>query len=82
MARSWPTGDFNYDGNTDFLDLAKLAQNYNTALGAPAVPGAPADFNADLARAFAEVPEPQSLVVLAVVVGGLLCGRRRHSRAA
>jgi fibronectin-binding autotransporter adhesin len=77
-ARSWATGDFNYDGNTDFLDLAKLAQNYNTALGAPVVPGAPADFNADVARAFAEVPEPQSLAVLALVGTCLLCPRRRR----
>jgi len=79
--RSWPTGDFNYDGNVDFLDLAKLAQNYNTALGAPAVPGAPADFNADVARAFAEVPEPQSLAVLALAGGTLLCSQRRNSRS-
>jgi hypothetical protein len=80
--RSWPNGDFNYDGNVDFLDLAKLAQNYNTALGAPVVPGAPADFNADVARAFAEVPEPQSLAVLAMAAGSVLCGRRRRARAA
>jgi autotransporter-associated beta strand protein len=80
--RTWATGDFNYDGNTDFLDLAKLAQSYNTALGAPVVPGAPADFNADVARAFAEVPEPQCLAVLAVAGIGLLRVRRRRSMRA
>lgn len=82
-SRSWATGDVNYDGNTDFLDLALLAQNYNTALGAPVVPGAPADFNADVARAFAEVPEPTSFAVLAMAAaGGLLCWRGRKSHAA
>jgi len=75
--RQWSTGDVNYDGNTDFLDLAKLAQNYNTSLGAAAVPGASADFNADLARAFAAVPEPGALGLIAI--GGIsLLGKRRR----
>jgi hypothetical protein len=77
--RQWSTGDFNFDGNTDFLDLAKLAQNYNTALGAPAIPGASPEFNADLARAFASVPEPSlSLLVVGVVGLGAMAGRRRR----
>jgi hypothetical protein len=62
----------------DFTDLAKLAQSYNTTLpgGAAAIPaGAPAGFEADLARAFAEVPEPSS--GLALLVGALLFSRRR-----
>src|SRR6185436_10573056 len=52
--RTWAQGDYNYDGNVDFTDLAKLAQNYNTTLpGGAAIPaGAPAGFEADLARAF------------------------------
>jgi fibronectin-binding autotransporter adhesin len=79
--RSWPTGDFNYDGNTDFLDLAKLAQNYNTALPSAAIPGAPADFSTDLARAFAQVPEPSALAILAVAAAGLILPRgNRHFR--
>ncbi|MDB5322735.1 MAG: uncharacterized protein JWN40_4366 [Phycisphaerales bacterium] len=82
-ARSWPTGDFNYDGNTDFLDLAKLAQNYNTALPSAAIPGAPADFSADLARAFAQVPEPNVMALLAVAAAGLILPRaNRHARRA
>jgi hypothetical protein len=79
--RQWTTGDVNYDGNTDFLDLAKMAQNYNTGLPSEPVPGASADFNADLARAFAAVPEPGALGLIAI--GGItLLGkrRRRHSR--
>ncbi|MDB5320610.1 MAG: hypothetical protein JWN40_2241, partial [Phycisphaerales bacterium] len=66
--RQWSTGDINYDGNTDFLDLAKMAQNYNTALPSSPVPGASADFQADLARAFAAVPEPGVLGVLGLSV--------------
>jgi hypothetical protein len=79
IARYTLTGDVNLDGSVDFLDLAKLAQNYNTALGAPAIPGASPEFNADLARAFASVPEPSlSLLVVGVVGLGAMAGRRRR----
>jgi hypothetical protein len=77
--RTWPTGDFNYDGNTDFLDLAKLAQNYNAALPSAAIPGAPAEFSADLARAFATVPEPSG-VLLALVAACLAPAVRRRRK--
>jgi hypothetical protein len=46
------SGDWNYDGGVDFLDLAKLAQNYNTSLPVTTISGS---FEADLARAFASV---------------------------
>ena len=73
----WNKGDFTYDGMTDFNDLVKLAQNYNTALPTEAIPGAPVGFEADLARAFASVPEPGTLSILGI--GGLaLMGRRRR----
>jgi len=72
----WLQGDFTYDGITDFNDLVKLAQNYNTSLPTAAIPGAPADFNADLARAFASVPEPTCLALLGVVAM-MLEGRPR-----
>jgi hypothetical protein len=79
--RQWTTGDINYDGKTDFLDLAKMAQNYNTALlPSDPISGASAEFNADLARAFASVPEPGFLSILAVAP--LLAGRRRRRRNA
>jgi autotransporter-associated beta strand protein len=82
--RTWAQGDYNYDGNVDFSDLAKLAQSYNTTLpgGAAAIPaGAPAGFEADLARAFAAaVPEPSSLIALSGLAV-MLMGRRRRRRA-
>jgi hypothetical protein len=79
--RTWAQGDYNYDGNVDFSDLAKLAQSYNTTLpgGAAAIPaGAPAGFEADLARAFAEVPEPSALVMLTGLAAVAVMGRRRR----
>jgi autotransporter-associated beta strand protein len=79
--RQWSTGDVNYDGNTDFLDLAKLAQNYNTALPSQAIPGAPVDFQADLAKAFAAVPEPGTISLLGIGALAVLA-RRRNRRAA
>jgi hypothetical protein len=77
-SREWATGDFNYDGSTDFLDLAKLAQNYNTALPSAPIPGASVDFNNDLARAFAAVPEPSGAIWVFLAAGGL--GRRLRRR--
>jgi hypothetical protein len=77
--RQWSTGDVNYDGNTDFLDLAKLAQNYNTALPSAPIPGASADFQADLARAFAEVPEPGAIALLGVCGAAMMTRRRRRA---
>jgi hypothetical protein len=76
----WAAGDFTYDGVTDFNDLVKLAQNYNTALPSEPVPGASADFQSDLAAAFASVPEPSA--ALACVVAGIgWPTRRRRGRA-
>jgi autotransporter-associated beta strand protein len=76
--RQWSNGDFDYNGNTDFLDLAKLAQNYNTALPTSPIPGAPADFQADLARAFAAVPEPATSTLALIAAGALATQRRRR----
>jgi autotransporter-associated beta strand protein len=78
--RTWAQGDYNYDGNVDFTDLAKLAQSYNTTLpgGAAAIPaGVPAGFEADLARAFADVPEPGTF---SLALGGLLFANHRQRR--
>jgi autotransporter-associated beta strand protein len=77
---TWNTGDFTYDGTTDFNDLVKLAQNYNTALPGEPIPGAPVGFDSDMARAFAQVPEPSTFAVISVLGLGILS--RRHRRAA
>jgi autotransporter-associated beta strand protein len=76
----WTHGDFTYDGITDFNDLVKLAQNYNTGLPTEQIPGASAAFEADLARAFASVPEPGTLSLLGIGGIALMGRRRRRSR--
>jgi hypothetical protein len=75
----WLSGDFTGDGSVDFLDLAKLAQNYNTTLSGAPIPGAPTGFEADLARAFASVPEPSLVGVLGLIALAAR-GRRRKPR--
>jgi hypothetical protein len=75
----WNKGDFTYDGITDFNDLVKLAQNYNTALPSGPIPGASAAFEADLARAFATVPEPGGLALVGAAAALCLNVRRRRA---
>jgi hypothetical protein len=73
----WGLGDFDLSGVVNFNDLLALARNYNaTAPGA--IPGASAEFNADVAAAFAAaVPEPTSLG--SILLGGVTrVGRRRR----
>jgi hypothetical protein len=60
----------------DFNDLVKLAQNYNSKF-ADAVPGATPEFAADVAAAFASVPEPG--VGLAVAGLGMFLRERRRT---
>jgi autotransporter-associated beta strand protein len=74
----WNHGDFTYDGMVDFNDLVKLAQNYNTALPTEPIPGAPAIFEADLARAFASVPEPSVALLAFFGACGVAVSRRRR----
>ena len=78
-SRTWATGDFTYDGNVNFADLVKLAQNYNTALPAD-LPGASAGLRADLAAAVAHVPEPGIGAICAGVASALARRRRRILR--
>jgi fibronectin-binding autotransporter adhesin len=77
--RTWFLGDFTYDGNVNFADLVKLAQNYNTTLPAEPIAGASADFQADLAAAFASVPEPGTLGLLGLAACGFAGRRRRRA---
>jgi autotransporter-associated beta strand protein len=74
----WFHGDFTYDGKVDFNDLVKLAQNYNSVLPSEAVPGAPISFNSDVAAAFALVPEPGAIGLLAAAITALGLRRRRR----
>jgi hypothetical protein len=78
-SRVWSQGDFSYDGNVDFTDLVKLAQNYNQSLPAAPIPGASAAFNEDLAKAFAQVPEPSTTALLAFTAISFAGSRRRRN---
>ena len=78
--RLWPHGDFNYDGNVNFDDLAAMAQNYNSALPTGPIPGASAEFHADLARALSAVPEPSILAPVTLLAFGLMNRRTRGKR--
>lgn len=76
---TWADGDFNYDGAVNFFDLTALASNYGLALPSGAVPGASVEFNQDLAAAFASVPEPGGLGLVALWGAAALRRRRRVS---
>ena len=73
----WDSGDFTYDQKVNFNDLVLLAQNYGSTFPPEPVPGATAQFNEDLAAAFATAPEP---AVAPLLVGATLLMRRRESR--
>ena len=77
--RQWIEGDFSRDGTVNFTDLLSLAKNYNKSVPVPSeVAGATAEFNADLASAFAQVPEPGSLGLIGLGLTALVGGRRRR----
>jgi hypothetical protein len=63
----------------NFSDLVFLAQNYNTSLPTAPIPGAPADFQTDLAAAFASVPEPSTTVLISIA-GAIFHLKRRRAR--
>jgi fibronectin-binding autotransporter adhesin len=77
---TWIQGDVTYDGNISFADLVAVAQNYGGALPSAAIPGASADFNQDMAAAFASVPEPGALSLIVAASGLMLRRRRRAGR--
>jgi len=75
--RTWFDGDFDNDGVVGFSDLVVVAQHYDQP-----VPGSPigsADFQADMARAFASVPEPGTLGLLAAGWVGLAIRPRKRN---
>lgn len=75
----WIDGDFDRNGLVNFADLLTLARNYNAATPG-ALPGATAEFNGDMAAAFAQaaVPEPGTLGLIGIGAMGLIGGRRRR----
>jgi autotransporter-associated beta strand protein len=73
---TWDQGDFNYDDAVNFADLVTVAQNYGQSLPSSSVPGASAEFGMDLAAAFASVPEPSSVVLLAATAAAAMNRRR------
>jgi hypothetical protein len=77
--KTWLDGDFNFDGTVGFADLVTVAQHYGGA--APASPEFSSSFDADVARAFASVPEPGTLGVLGVLTLGFLRRRRKLNNA-
>jgi hypothetical protein len=75
----WGQGDFNGDRRVDFDDLVVLAQHYNSPeAGGPSFTSA---FAADTGRAFATVPEPRGVTLLAAAAFAALSRfqRRRAS---
>jgi len=77
-AAQWSSGDFNYDDSINFDDLLILAKHYNTSLPTAPIPGATAQFTADLAAAFAQVPEPSAALLSLTACGFALSARRRR----
>jgi len=73
----WSQGDFTYDGIVDFQDLVKIAQNYGSPLAGLPIPGASVSFSQDLQSAFASVPEPGMLGLLAIPAAFVFARRRR-----
>jgi hypothetical protein len=73
----WTQGDFTYEGSVNFPDLVALAQNYNAVF--PAAGTFDAAFEADLAAAFAQAPEPGAMTLLALAFPALLARRRKSS---
>jgi hypothetical protein len=74
---TWVEGDSNYDGNVSFADLVAVAQSYGGALPSSAIAGAPVNFAGDMAAAFASVPEPSAIALIAIGAAGMLRRRRR-----
>ena len=74
---TWTDGDFNGDGKVGFDDLVILARNYGQTLPAGALAAFSPAFQADAARAFAQVPEPSAATLVLSLVAVAICRQRR-----
>jgi len=81
---SWDQGDFNYDGKVNGNDFVLLADNFNQFASQSAVSAADVaaldTFAAANGISLANVPEPVSAGMMAMVGLGILRRRRRSSR--
>lgn len=77
----WEDGDFNNDGSVGFDDLVLLARHYGQSLGSVQTATLQPSFRAAVAQAFAQVPEPSTLGLVALAAGGLLIRRRSMAPA-
>lgn len=72
----WIDGNFNGDSAVNFNDLLLLAQNYGSHLSTAELSSLSPSFQSDVQRAFAAVPEPTFVGVMAL---GLIAIRRRRA---
>lgn len=74
---NWEQGDFNNDHAVTFADLLILAQNYGQTVNATQLASLTPAFRQDVLAAFAQVPEPSSVMFLSLATVGLLARRRK-----
>lgn len=72
----WAQGDFDQDGKTDFNDLVILARHYGQTLTGSQLGSLDPAFRTDVQEAFAQMPEPTALPIIALAA--LLPLRRRR----
>jgi autotransporter-associated beta strand protein len=75
----WTDGDVDYDGEVTFFDLLAVSANYGKAVPAALLATLPDDQQALIESAFAQVPEPGSMSLLALGAAAML-GRRRRAK--
>lgn len=74
---NWDQGDFNYDGKVGFDDLVAVARNYGKPVTAAQLATFDPSMQAAIKAAFAEVPEPNTIV--AMLVAGIAALSRRRA---
>ena len=75
----WTGGDFDYSGFVDISDLGILATNWQLGVDAPLSPSLD-DALASLGLSGVSIPEPTTIVLLALCLAGV--STRRHRRSA